>query len=213
NGDDAYLLVNMKRLYELQLSRPVQIEDLYADIIAVVGFLLLNMYLHVAWCLDSIMNSSKSVSEESLSSLITTALSLPSGMSYMNDLITFYKFYLRLKEKELLKTFLRVCTILAELWCLFKKSLYTSSKVERLRYQRAISTLKNFWKLCEYQLDISDETEDEDANNEYVEETNRDAIMIATAKLVSSGALHKEYLAPDIISHCVMHGATVAEVG
>ncbi|GKD75331.1 sister-chromatid cohesion protein 3 [Tanacetum coccineum] len=75
NGDDEYLLlVNMKRLYELQLTRHVQIEDLYADIIAVVGFLLLNMYLHVTWCLHSIMNSSKAVSEESLSSLITSLI-------------------------------------------------------------------------------------------------------------------------------------------
>lgn len=31
---------------------------------------------------------------------------------------------------------------------------------------------------------LSDETEDEDANEEYVEDTNRDAVMIAAAKLV-----------------------------
>ena len=37
----------------------------------------------------------------------------------------------------------------------------------------------------------ADETEDEDANKEYVEETNQDAIMIAAAKLVASGAVHK----------------------
>ena len=38
---------------------------------------------------------------------------------------------------------------------------------------------------------LADETEDEDANEEYVEETNQDAIMIAAAKLVASGAVHK----------------------
>nr|GEX95339.1 sister-chromatid cohesion protein 3 [Tanacetum cinerariifolium] len=220
NGDDEYLLlVHMKRLYELQLTRPVQIEDLYADIIAllknsrniddeVVVFLLLNMYLHVAWCLVSIMNSSKSVSEESLSSLITKRNELHERLSY------FLQILLEAQGKGTSRNLLacRVCTILAKLWCLFRKSLYTSSKVERLGYQPAISTLKNFWKLCEYQLDISDETEDEDAYKEYAEETNRDAIMIAAAKLVSSGAVDKEDLAPDIISHCVMHGATVAEV-
>ena len=37
----------------------------------------------------------------------------------------------------------------------------------------------------------ADETEDEDANKEYVEETNLDAIMIAAAKLVASGAVRK----------------------
>nr|GEX62538.1 sister-chromatid cohesion protein 3 [Tanacetum cinerariifolium] len=224
NGDDEYLLlVNMKRLYELQLTRPVQIEDLYAGIIAVlknyrniddevVGFLLLNMYLHVTWCLHSIMNSSKAVSEESLSSLITTLIAKRNELYEQLDY--FLQILLEAQGKGTSRNLLacRVCTILAELWCLFKKSLYTSSKVERLGYQPAISTLRNFWKLCEYQLDISDETEDEDANKEYVEETNRDAIMIAAAKLVASGAVHKEYLAPDIISHCVMHGATVAEV-
>ncbi|GKB03784.1 sister-chromatid cohesion protein 3, partial [Tanacetum coccineum] len=213
DGYDEYLLlVNMKRLYELQLTRPVQIEDLYANIIAVVGFLLLNMYLHVTWCLHSIMNSSKAVSEESLSSLITSLITKRNELYEQLDY--FLQILLEAQGKGTSRNLLacRVCTILAELWCLFKKSLYTSSKVERLGYQPAISTLRNFWKLCEYQLDISDETEEEDANKEYVEETNRDAIMIAAAKLVASGAVHKEYLAPDIISHCVMHGATVAEV-
>ncbi|PWA62567.1 sister-chromatid cohesion protein 3 [Artemisia annua] len=70
NGDDEYLLlVNMKRLYELQLTRPVPIESLYDDIIV---------------------------------------------------------------------------------------SLYTSSKVESLGYQPEISTLRKFWRLWEYQLDISE---------------------------------------------------------
>ena len=35
------------------------------------------------------------------------------------------------------------------------------------------------------------ETEDEDANEEYMEETNQDAIMIAATTLVASGAVHK----------------------
>ncbi|XP_041017986.1 sister-chromatid cohesion protein 3-like [Juglans microcarpa x Juglans regia] len=82
DGDDEYsLLVNSKRLYELHLSRAVPIESLYDGIVMVltrfrnmedevVSFLLLNMYLHLAWCLHSIVNS-ETVSEASLSSLLS----------------------------------------------------------------------------------------------------------------------------------------------
>lgn len=38
---------------------------------------------------------------------------------------------------------------------------------------------------------LSDETEDEDVNKEYIEETNRDAVMIAAAKLVAGDAVPK----------------------
>ncbi|MFS7975943.1 putative armadillo-like helical, stromalin conservative domain, cohesin subunit Scc3/SA [Helianthus anomalus] len=130
--------------------------------------------------------------------------------------------YAQNKLKELedeliskLKTALKevqVCVILAELWCLFGKSNYDSTKAASLGYRPDISTLEKFWKLCEQQLDISDETEDEDANKEYIEELNRDAVMIAAAKLVATGAVPKEHLAPEIISHYTMHGPTVAEV-
>ncbi|KAF2314941.1 hypothetical protein GH714_037231 [Hevea brasiliensis] len=57
-----------------------------------------------------------------------------------------------------------------------------------------------------------DETEDEDSNKEYIEETNRDAVMIAAAKLVATDTVSKESLAPEIISHFVMHGTSVAEI-
>ena len=40
-------------------------------------------------------------------------------------------------------------------------------------------------------LCVSDETEDEDVHKEYVEETNRDAIMIAAAKLIASDVVPK----------------------
>jgi len=38
---------------------------------------------------------------------------------------------------------------------------------------------------------LTDETEDEDTKKEYIEETNRDAVMIASAKLVVSNAVPK----------------------
>lgn len=38
---------------------------------------------------------------------------------------------------------------------------------------------------------LADETEDEDVNKEYIEEINRDAVMIAAAKLVAGDAVPK----------------------
>lgn len=37
----------------------------------------------------------------------------------------------------------------------------------------------------------SDETEDEDANEEYIEDINRDAVMISAAKLVLADTVSK----------------------
>ncbi|XP_071738287.1 sister-chromatid cohesion protein 3-like isoform X3 [Rutidosis leptorrhynchoides] len=219
DGDDEYLLlVNMKRLYELQLKRAVPIEGLYDDIVMVlknfrnmdyevVGFLLLNMYMHIQWCLYSITNSSV-VSEDSLSSLISKRNALFDELSHFLHVLS----EAQVKENGGNPLASRVCVILAELWVLFRRSNYASTNLERLGYRPEVSTLRKFWKLCEQQLDISDETEDDDGNKEYVEETNRDAVMVAATKLVANGAIPKEYLAPDIISHYVMHGASVAEV-
>lgn len=40
-------------------------------------------------------------------------------------------------------------------------------------------------------IPYTDETEDEDVNEEYVEEINRDIVMIASAKLVASDTVPK----------------------
>ncbi|GAV79062.1 STAG domain-containing protein [Cephalotus follicularis] len=216
-GDEYSLLVNLKRLYELQLSRAVPFESFYEDIVStlrnfrnlddeVVSFLLLNLYLHVAWSLHSIVNS-ETVSESSLASLL----------SERNNLFEQLEFFLNspseFEEGTKVGNQLtsRVCTILADMWCLFKKAKFSSTKLERLGYCPDGPAIQKFWKLCELQLNISDETEEEDLNKEYVEETNRDVVMIAAAKLVASDTISKEYLGPEIISHCVMHGTSVAE--
>ncbi|KAJ0113315.1 hypothetical protein Patl1_01119 [Pistacia atlantica] len=208
-GDDEYsLLVNLKRLYELQLSKAVPIEILYEDLVMilrsfknmddeVVSFLLLNMYLHIAWSLHSIVNS-ETVSEASLSSLLLKRNTLFEELEYF--LI------------PLLELMERVCVILVDMWCLFRMTIFSSTKLEKLGYCPDAHVLQKFWKLCEQQLNISDETEDEDVNKEYAEETNRDAVMIAAAKLVATDTVPKEYLGPEIISHFVMHGTNVAEI-
>lgn len=49
----------------------------------------------------------------------------------------------------------QVCTILAEMWCLFRQTNFASTKLECLGYSPDESTLQKFWKLCEQQLNIS----------------------------------------------------------
>ncbi|XVF73244.1 hypothetical protein PTKIN_Ptkin12aG0185900 [Pterospermum kingtungense] len=218
DGEDEYsLLVNLKRLYELQLSRPVSIEDLCEESITilhsfrnlddeVVCFLLLNMYLDVAWSLHSIINS-ETVSEGSLSSLLSKRDILLEELEY------FLNAPPEVKEggKSGNQLACRVCTILADVWCLFRKTNFLSTKLERLGYCPNASILQKFWRLCEQQLKISDETEDEDVSKEYIEVT-RDAAMVAAAKLIASDTVPKDYLAPEIISHFVMHGAGISEI-
>lgn len=219
DGDDEYsLLVNLKRLYELQLSRPVSIEGLYekfAEIIQrfknmddeVICFLFLNMYLHVAWCLHSVINSER-VSEASLSSLILKRGTLLEQLEYF--LHSPDETQHESKCGNQLAS--RVCTILAELWHLFRKANFASSKLESLGFCPDESLLQKFWRLCEEQLDISDETEEEDVKREYVEETNRDAVMICAAKLVATDVVPLDFLGSEIISRFMMHGPSVSEI-
>lgn len=49
----------------------------------------------------------------------------------------------------------QVCTILAEMWCLFRMTNFSSTKLSRLGYCPDIPVLQKFWKLCEQQLNIS----------------------------------------------------------
>ncbi|KAK4785211.1 hypothetical protein SAY86_001900 [Trapa natans] len=218
DSDDEYsFLVNLKRLYELQLSRNVPIDRLYEDFSSVVqtfgdidteivNFLLLNMYLHVTWSLHNIV-SSETVSADSVSTLLSRRNVLFEWLeSFLNDSLVAEV------KKHTYQLACRVCVILAELWFLFRMRTFSSTKLERLGYSPDASVCQKFWKLCETHIYISDETEEEDANKEYVEETNRDAVMISSAKLVACEAIPKEYLASDIISHYVMHGASAAEI-
>ncbi|XP_022758099.1 sister-chromatid cohesion protein 3-like [Durio zibethinus] len=219
DGEDEYtLIVNLKRLYELQLSRPVSIEDLYRDGITilhsfrnlddeVVSFLLLNMYLEVAWSLHSIINS-ETVYEGSLSSILSKRDTLLEELEYFLNAPP----EVRKGGKTGNQLACRVCTILADVWCLFRKTNFLSTKLERLGFCPDAPILQKFWRLCEQTFKISDDTEDEDVNKDYIEETNRDAVMIAAAKLIASDTVPKDYLAPEIISHFVMHGAGIAEI-
>ncbi|XP_031122342.1 sister-chromatid cohesion protein 3 [Ipomoea triloba] len=219
DGDDEYLLlVNLKRLYELQLSREISIESLYEEFVhilktfrniddEVICFLLLNMHLHLCWCLHSIINC-KTVSETVVSSLKSKRSTL---FEQLEDFLqTCFENSGEAKCGNVLAC--RVCTIVAEQWCLFKKANFASTELETLGYLPDNSILQKFWHVCEKQLHMSDETEDDDTNREYVEETNRDAVIIAASKLVAVDAVPKEYLGAEIISHFVSHGSSVSEV-
>ncbi|KAK7244685.1 hypothetical protein RIF29_39510 [Crotalaria pallida] len=217
-GDEYSLLVNLKRLYELQLATSVPINNLYEDIVMVlrgfrnmedevVGFLLLNMYMHLAWGLVSIINE-EVVFEASLTSLLSKRDTLLQELQY------FCNFPPDSIEGGRLGSELacRVCIILAETWFIFRSTNFSKTKLERLGYQPNEDVIQQFWELCQQQLNISEEAEDEDINREYSEETNRDVVMIAAAKLVAVDAVPKDYLAPEIVSHFVMHGTSVAEI-
>ncbi|KAM0866466.1 hypothetical protein ACQ4PT_042621 [Festuca glaucescens] len=192
-GDDEYsLLVNLKRLHELQLSKPVKNDGLFEDMYRILShlremdnevksFLLINMYLEVAWSLHAI--GVENPSESSIDGLLSKQSSLFEQLYY-------FLVVLPTCQKEGRSTTVlscRVCIITAEMWCLFKKSKYSSTRLE-------------------------DETEDEDANEEYIEDTNRDAVMIAAAKLLLADTVSKDYLGPEIVSHYVSHGASTTEI-
>ncbi|KAL8530783.1 hypothetical protein ACS0TY_007719 [Phlomoides rotata] len=219
NGGDEYsLLVNLKRLYELQLLHKVPLDSLYQDLVhilrsfrniddEVVAFLLLNMFLNVSWCLHSI-SSSETVSEMSLSSLLGKRDALLEELQY------FLNNPFKLHDDGRSKTQLayRVCGMLADLWCLFKRTKFASTNLEILGYSPHGSIIEKYWRICEPLLDVSDDAEDEEENKEYVEENNADTVMFALARLVATDSVPKEHLAPEIISHLDKYGVSVGEI-
>lgn len=216
NGGDEYsLLVNLKRLYEIQLSRKVPLESLYQDLVhilqsfrnideEVIAFLLLNMFLHISWCLQSVV-SSETVSETFVSSLVWKRNALLEQLEY------FLQTPIKINGDGGSGNQLayRVCAILADIWCLFKKTKFDLTKLEILGYCADEPIIGKYWKMCEQLLNISD---DENGNREYIEETNRDAVMFALAKLVATDSVPKEHLAPEIISRLETYGSSVTEI-
>uniref|UniRef100_A0A0E0HAK8 Cohesin subunit SA-3 n=1 Tax=Oryza nivara TaxID=4536 RepID=A0A0E0HAK8_ORYNI len=217
-GDDEYsLMVNLKRFYELQLSKPVKNDGLFEDMYRILShlkdmdnevksFLLLNMYLQLAWCLNAI--DGENPSEASIDELLSRQSSLFEKLYYYLVVLPTY-------QKEGRSTTIlscRVCVITAEMWCLFKKPKYSSTRLESLGYLPQLDVVHNFWKLCEQQLNIPDEIEDEDANEEYIEDTNKDVVMIAAAKLVLADTVSKDYLGPELVSHYASHGTSTTEI-
>ncbi|KAK7286665.1 hypothetical protein RJT34_21826 [Clitoria ternatea] len=86
---------------------------------------------------------------------------------------------------------------------------FQQDKTGKARISADASVYQKIWKLCQQQLNIPDVAEDE-VNKEYADETNRDAVMKAAAKLIACDVVPKEYLASGISYHFMMHGANVA---
>ncbi|KAG6417862.1 hypothetical protein SASPL_120059 [Salvia splendens] len=201
NGGDEYsLLVNLKRLHELQLLHKVPLDSLYQDLVhilksfrniddEVVSFLFLNMFVHISWCLHSIL-SSETVSETSLSSLLGKRDALLEELDY------FLRNSFQLHSESRSKTQLAywVCGILADTWCLFKRAKFSMTKLEILGYTPDVTVIEKYWRMCEQLLDVSD------------------TVMFALAKLVATDTVAKEHLAPEVISHLGKYGASVTEI-
>ncbi|WJX79682.1 peptidyl-prolyl cis-trans isomerase precursor, variant 2 [Trifolium repens] len=217
-GDEYSLLVNLRRLYELHLSTYVPIGNLYEDIVKVlrdfrnledevIGLLLQNMHFHLAWSVQSIIDG-ESVSAASLTSLVSKRDALLQELESFVNLATDSNDGGK-SGSELAGS---VCIMLPETWCLLKMGNFRKTELERLGYQPNAYVVQKFWELCQQQLNVSDEVEDDDVNKEYSEETNKCNVLIAACKLITSDIVPKDYLAPEIISHFVMHGAVVADI-
>ncbi|KAI3913916.1 hypothetical protein MKW92_029172, partial [Papaver armeniacum] len=176
-GDDDYsFLVNLKRVYELQLAKFVPIETLFED-----------FYF------------------SKITRLLSKLTTLFKQLEY------FFNTHSEAGRDGRYGSRLLVCAILAEMWFMFRKSNFASSKLEGLGFCPEVPVVQKFWSFREQQLN-TDEIEDDEANREYIEETNKEAIMIAASKLVASDAVPKDYLGPETISHFLMHGPNVREI-
>ncbi|KAH9313099.1 hypothetical protein KI387_028134, partial [Taxus chinensis] len=215
--DEYSLTVNLRRLYQLQLLKFVSSETLFTDVLGlvkdfnnlddeVIQLVLMNMYLHIAWSLRSIEIDNPS--EEASVSLLSKRDNLISQLEYFTDNV------LESWEQGAARSALTctICIILADVWSLFSEARLKSTKLQNLGFCPTDAMLKKFWKLCDYRLNAADDDGEEEDSNEHVDEINqKDVVMCAAAKLVAHEMVPKDFLGPEIISHFILHGRTVAE--
>lgn len=215
--DEYSLIVNLRRLYQLQLSKFVSSESLFSDMLGliknfsnlddeVIRLVLLNMYLHIAWSLRSI--DSENPSEAATESLLSKRDNLMDQLEYFADSV------LESWEQGTARVMLccTICIILSDVWSLFSEAKLSSTKLQNLGFVPNEGMLKKFWKLCDYRLNAADDEEqEEDMNEEADETTQKDVVMCAAAKLVAHDMVPKEFLGPEIISNFILHGRSVAE--
>ncbi|KAK6164775.1 hypothetical protein DH2020_001639 [Rehmannia glutinosa] len=212
------LIPNVKVLIHLLLKEAVHITDVFDDranhlspkrnkATEVQWFRLLLLYTIIAWCVGSDSDSS----EVHIGIFI---FSVGKRDALLEQLEYFLhnpsKFHGDGGCKNQLAY--RVCGILADIWCLFKRTKFALTKLEILGYSPDEFIVEKYWKMCEQLLNVSDDAEDEEGNKEYVEETNADAVMFALGKLVATDSVPKEHLAPEIISHLENYGTSVGEI-
>ena len=165
-SDDEYsLTVNLRRLYQLQLSKFVSSETLFSDMLGltkdfsnlddeVIHVVLLNMFLHIAWSL-------RSIDSEHPSEAATISL-LPKRDNLMNQLEYFADSVLESWEQGTPRIMLccTICTILSDVWSFFSEAKLSSTKLQNLGFFPSENMLKKFWKLCDYRLNAVDDDED-----------------------------------------------------
>ncbi|MCO5549119.1 hypothetical protein L7F22_002585 [Adiantum nelumboides] len=216
--DDYSLTVNLRRLHQLQLNRPLTNDSLFADLTGllenfnnledeVIQLTLLNMFLHVVWCLKSI--DFDNPDEAAMFSLISKRDTLLKQLeSFAGSTLESYN---QGNARSLLCC--TICVILSDLWSFFSKAKLSATKLQPLGVSPTNEMLTIFWKLCELRLSAGDDDdEEEDVTDEHLDYLNqKDVVVSAAAKLVAHDIVSKEYLGPEIVSHFVMHGKTVAE--
>lgn len=216
--DDYSLTVNLRRLHQLQLNKAIISDSLFADQAGllenfnnledeVIQLALLNIFLHVVWCLKSI--DFDNPDEAGMSALISKRDIL------MKQLESFAESTLQSYGQGTSRSLLccTICVILSDLWSFFSQAKLSATKLQSLGFSPSPEALRTFWKLCEYRLNAADDDdEEEDVTDEHLDYLNqKDVIMSAAAKLIAHEIVPRDFLGPEIVSHFVLHGKTVAE--
>jgi hypothetical protein len=216
--DDYSLTVNLRRLYQLQLSVNIVDNNLFSELHGILGNLsnledevirlvLLNMFLHVAWALKSI--DIDNPDENTIKTVLSKRDVLMEQLqSILNSLLDSW-------QQDNARSFLTttVCAILSDFWSLFSQVKMEGTKLQALSSCPSTQLLQQFWELCEYCLNAPDgsleETSEEPQTVEYM--NGKDAVVSCVAKLIAHGMVPKDYLGPAILSHFFRHGKIVEE--
>eukprot|EP00252_Welwitschia_mirabilis_P020326 TRINITY_DN4955_c0_g2_i1.p1 TRINITY_DN4955_c0_g2~~TRINITY_DN4955_c0_g2_i1.p1 ORF type:complete len:753 (-),score=175.27 TRINITY_DN4955_c0_g2_i1:264-2498(-) len=216
--DEYALVVNLRRLHQLQLLKFVSNEVLFSDMLGVVkdfsniddeviSLVLINMYLHVLWSFRSIQ--SENPSEAATDSLFSKCESLMNQLNYFTDNV------LECWEQGTARHKLTstVCVLLSDLWSFLSKVSPVTSRPQNMSFSPNDTLVKKFWQLTEWCLKTSANVDDEEDMNETLDEiTQKEVVVNAAAKLVVHDVVSKDFLCPQIISHSVLHERNVANI-
>ncbi|CAM6081880.1 unnamed protein product [Calypogeia fissa] len=215
--DDYSLTVNLRRMYHLQSAVNVFNEGLFGEMLNLleefsnlddeVGRLIfLNLFLHIAWSLKAI--DPEDPDDSALASLLATRARFIQQLYMAMDSVldNFEQGY---TQNTLNCT---ICFILSDIWSLFSEKRLANTKLQSLGFCPPENVLRQFWTLCENRLISTDDSDEEVTEGLHAEFLNeKDMVMTAAAKLIAHDMVPKDFLGPEILSHYVLHGKTVAE--
>eukprot|EP00850_Spirogloea_muscicola_P001900 SM000007S20860 [mRNA] locus=s7:586500:592916:+ [translate_table: standard] len=216
SDDDAEytLTIHLRRAYHYQTQIALHSQQLIdtavdlldtssaADLddeVSVVRLTLLNIYCYVLWAYHLLENGADSNVDnviklrdkllQLLEAFIDTSLErLPAGTSGPDFMLT-------------------LCYLVGDTWKLFSPKAQATDKQRRLSILPNPDLVDKYWRLCEAVADSPEEEQEEDEPSV----SRRDAIVLSAAGLVLLDVVHKDFLAPAILSRSVQHGALVAE--